>query len=105
MGTGIASVCALKGFKTFVYDVNEQALSRSHAVIFRGYDNLAEKNKFTAEEKSIVEKRLNFASDISKLSECELVIEAAVENIDLKKIIYSQIEEVVTADAVIATNT
>ncbi len=105
MGTGIASVCALKGFKTSVYDVNEQALSRSHAVTYRGYDNLTEKNKISAEEKSSAEKRLNFASDISKLSECELVIEAAVENIDLKKIIYSQIEEVVSPDAIIATNT
>ena len=105
MGTGIASVCALKGFKTFVYDVNEQALSRSHAVIYRSYDNLTEKNKISAEEKSSAEKRLNFASDISKLSECELVIEAAVENIDLKKIIYSQLEEVVSTDTILATNT
>ena len=71
MGTGIASVCALKGFKTFVYDVNEQALSRSHAVIFRSYDNLTEKNKISAEEKSKAEKAADAALEWQKEKEAQ----------------------------------
>ncbi len=105
MGTGIASVCAISGFKTVVFDVNEQALSKAHAVIFRGYDKLLEKNKITAEKRSEAEKKIELVSDIKKLSACELVIEAAVENIDLKKIIYSQLDEFTLPDTILASNT
>jgi len=105
MGTGIASVCALSGFKTLVYDVSQQVLSRAHAVIFRGYDKLIEKNKITAEIISEAEKNLEFVSDVMKLSSCELIIEAAVENIDLKKVIYSQLDELTLPEAILASNT
>jgi 3-hydroxybutyryl-CoA dehydrogenase len=105
MGTGIASVCALSGFNTVVYDVNEQALSKAHAVIFRGYDKLVEKTKITAEKRSEAEQKVEFASDIMKLSACELVIEAAVENIDLKKIIYGQLDEFTLPETILASNT
>jgi len=105
MGAGIASVCALNGFKTIVYDVNEQALRKAHAVIFLGYDKLVEKNKITAEKKSEAEQKIEFASDVIMLSDCELVIEAAVENIDLKKIIYSQLDEFTQPETILASNT
>jgi 3-hydroxybutyryl-CoA dehydrogenase len=105
MGTGIASVCALNGFKTLVYDVNEQALNKAHAVIYGGYDKLAEKNKISSQKRSEAEKNIEFVSDIKKLSACELVIEAAVENIDLKKIIYEQLEEFTHPDTILASNT
>ena len=105
MGTGIASVCALSGFKTLVYDVSQQVLSRAHAVIFRGYDKLGGKNKITAEKISEAEKNLEFVSDVMKLSSCELIIEAAVENIDLKKVIYSQLDELTLPEAILASNT
>jgi 3-hydroxybutyryl-CoA dehydrogenase len=105
MGTGIASVCALSGFKTLVYDVSQQVLSRAHAVIFRGYDKLGGKNKITAEKISEAEKNLEFVSDVMKLSSCELIIEAAVENIDLKKVIYSQLDEFTLPESILASNT
>ena len=105
MGTGIASVCALKGFKTTVYDINEQVLIKSHAVIFRGYDWLEEKKKVTRTEKSNAEKRLYFSSDINEISGSHFIIEAAVENFDLKKVIYSQLDEITSDDAILASNT
>lgn len=105
MGTGIASVCALKGFKTHVYDINEQVLNKAHAVIFRGYDWLEEKKKITRAEKSNAEKRLYFSSDINKISGSHFIIEAAIENFDLKKVIYSQLDEMTTNDTILASNT
>lgn len=105
MGQGIASACAYHGFTTKVYDINEQVLSRAHAVIFNGYDKLVEKNKITREQSSGIEKNLEFSSDINKLSDCGFVIEAAVENIDLKKVIYSQLDEITSAETILATNT
>lgn len=105
MGTGIASVCALKGFKTNVYDINEQVLNKSHAVIFRGYDWLEEKKKITRTEKSNAEKKLYFSSDVNKISGSRFVIEAAIENFDLKKVIYSQLDEMTTEDTILASNT
>jgi 3-hydroxybutyryl-CoA dehydrogenase len=105
MGTGIASVCALKGFKTTVYDINEQVLIKSHAVVFRGYDWLEEKKKVTRTEKSNAEKRLYFSSDINKISGSQFIIEAAIENFDLKKVIYGQLDEITSEDTILATNT
>ncbi len=105
MGTGIASACALSGFKTSVYDVNEQALNRAHARIFRGYDKLVEKDIITSDKKREAELNLEFVSDINKLSACGLIIEAAVENIDLKKVIYGQLDEITSSEAVLASNT
>lgn len=105
MGTGIASVCTLSGFKTIVYDVNELALSNAHAVIFREYEKLTEKNKITNEKKSEAEKIIEFASDMMKLSNCEIVIEAAVENIDLKKNIYGKLDEITSPETILASNT
>jgi 3-hydroxybutyryl-CoA dehydrogenase len=105
MGTGIASVCALNGFKTYVYDISEQVLNKAHAVIFRGYDWLEEKKKITRAEKSNAEKRLYFSSDINKISASHFIIEAAIENFDLKKVIYSQLDEMTTEDTILASNT
>ncbi len=105
MGTGIASACAFYGFSTKVYDINEQVLSKAHAVIFNGYDRLVEKERISRERSSQIEKNLEFSSDINKLSECGLVIEAAVENIDLKKVIYSRLDEITAQNTILATNT
>jgi 3-hydroxybutyryl-CoA dehydrogenase len=105
MGTGIASVCALKGFKTHVYDISEQVLNKSLAVVYRGFDWLEERKKLTRTEKSNAEKRLFFSSDINKISGSEFIIEAAIENFDLKKVIYSQLDEITTEDTILASNT
>ena len=105
MGTGIASVCALKGFKTNVYDISEQVLNKSHAVIFRGYDWLEENKKITQAQKKHAEKNLYLSSEINKISGSQLIIEAAIENFDLKKVIYSQLDEITSADTILASNT
>lgn len=105
MGTGIGSVCALNGFETILYDVNEQALNRSNALIFRGYDKLIEKGKLNDEQRKEAEGRIDFTSDINRVCKSDFIIEAALENIDLKKIIYNQLDELTPDDVILASNT
>lgn len=105
MGSDIASVSALKGFKTYVYDVNRHALTKANAIIARGYDSLVEKNKIDVKERKRSEASIYYISEIEEMSDCGLIIEAAVENIDLKKIIYGQLNEISHKDAILATNT
>jgi 3-hydroxybutyryl-CoA dehydrogenase len=105
MGSGIASVSALRGFETVLYDVSTQALTKAHALILSGYDKLVDKGRIKKDGIHEIEKRLRFASEINLLSECDFIIEAAVENFDLKKIIYGQLDELTRPDVVLATNT
>lgn len=105
MGSGIASVSALKGYKTIVYDVNKHALTKAHAVIARGYDKLVEKKKLDEKQRKSAEASLYYISDMDEIKECDLIIEAAVENIDLKKIIYAKLNDIAREDAILATNT
>lgn len=105
MGTGIGSVSALSGFETVLYDVNEQALNRSNALIFRGYDTLIERGKLDENKRKEAEDKIIFTSDINKVCKSDFIIEAALENIDLKKIIYSQLDELTGNDVILASNT
>jgi 3-hydroxybutyryl-CoA dehydrogenase len=105
MGTGIGSVCALNGFETVLYDVNEQALNKSNALIFRGYDILIEKGKINETQRKDTENRIDFTPDINKVCKSDFIIEAALENIDLKKIIYSQLDELTGDDVILSSNT
>ena len=105
MGTGIASCLAINGIETVVYDVSESALSKSNAIIFREYDYLVDKNKIDKDKRELSEKLLDFTTHIKKACESDLIIEAAVENMDLKKIIYGQLDELTPPNTILASNT
>ncbi len=105
MGSGIASVSALNGFKTIVYDIYEDAIAKSEKNILKGYDKLTEKKKLDDVQKNKAISNLLFTKDFNKLSECELVIEAAIENIELKKELFKKLEEITKEECILATNT
>src|SRR5437773_7486034 len=94
MGSGIAFVSALSGYRTIVYDIYEEALNKAEKNILKGYDKLSEKGKLDDNKKNTAISNLEFTSDIKNLSECNLVIEAALEDIDLKKELYKKLEEI-----------
>ena len=85
MGTGIASCLAITDFETVLYDVSEAALNKANAMIFRGFDKLVEKNKIDNDKRENAEKLLDFTPHIKKACDSDMIIEAAVENMDLKK--------------------
>jgi 3-hydroxybutyryl-CoA dehydrogenase len=105
MGSGIVSACALKGFKVIVYDINDDALMRSKKNIVSGYDKLVEKGKLDRTGASTAENNILCVTDFAELADCDLVIEAAIENIDLKKQLFSRLEEITKESAIFATNT
>ena len=106
MGNGIAHVFAQSGFKVTLIDISEESLTKALATIEKNLDRLVSKEKITAEVKDTTLKNISTSSSLSNgVSQAELVIEAATENIDLKLSIFKAIDSSAPANAILATNT
>lgn len=105
MGNGIAQVCAVAGFDVILLDVDEASLAKALATVSRNLDRLVQKLELGEDEKAYALRRISATTDYQALRPAVLVIEAATENLAIKNSILKQIAAVVTAEAVIATNT
>ncbi len=105
MGAGIAQVAATAGCEVLIYDVNKPASERALQTILTSLKKLVEKNRLTQEKANDIEQRLHVASELSALSESELIIEAIVEHLEIKKKVFSEIEQYVSPECILATNT
>jgi 3-hydroxybutyryl-CoA dehydrogenase len=105
MGAGIAQVAATAGFKTVVLEVNEAVLARGLARVDKFLEGGVAKGKMTAEAKAEILSRLSGTTLFGDLSECDLVIEAIVENVDAKRQAYAQVETVIGPECLLASNT
>lgn len=103
MGSGIAQIAATAGHQVFIYDSNAEALEKSKATLQATLHKLQEKGKI--EDANTIIVRLNFVQDVEGLKDCDLIIEAIVENIDVKKKVFSEIEHVVNENCILASNT
>ncbi|MBZ0099118.1 MAG: 3-hydroxybutyryl-CoA dehydrogenase [Taibaiella sp.] len=103
MGSGIAQVAAMAGHKVVVFDTNEAALQKSEAALEKVLAKLAEKGKIESVES--ITSKYTYASDLAAFKDCGLIIEAIVENLDIKKKVFADVEKIVSADCVLATNT
>lgn len=105
MGSGIASACAISGYRTLIYDINADILNRSKASIEKEFARLKEKGKIDNARFNSALSNLEFTVGFDKLSECDIIIEAAIENIDLKKKLYKDLNDLCNPDTILATNT
>ncbi len=106
MGGGIAEVCAKAGVDVVVHEVNENAASASRTRIEKSLAKAVERGKLDAAGRDEAMGRLHFGVDVDAFADRELVIEAVVENEDLKKTIFSELDRIVASDdAVLASNT
>ncbi len=105
MGAGIAQVAATAGHPVFIVDTNEAALTKASETIKQTLNKLVEKQKFTQEKATGILNNLHFVSSMSKLSGCELVIEAIVENLEVKQQVFKDLEAIVDANCILASNT
>lgn len=106
MGAGIAQVCAQSGFTVTLHDMNEAALEKGIAGIERLLSRSVEKERMTEEEKSATIERLSTATELQTAAkDADLVIEAVIENMDIKKDIFKQLDEITPAGAILASNT
>ncbi len=105
MGSGIAQVAATAGNKVFVYDNNESALIKASENLKSGLLKLVEKQKISQEKSESIISNIQFVSDLNLFTPCELIIEAIVENLDIKKKVFESLEKIVSESCVLATNT
>jgi 3-hydroxybutyryl-CoA dehydrogenase len=105
MGNGIAQVCAGAGLRVTMVDISDAAVARGLAAVGSSLDRLVKKEKMTAADKVATLSRIAGTSDKAKLSACDLVIEAATENEELKIKILKDLCVGLKKEAVIATNT
>ena len=105
MGNGIAQACATVGLSVVMIDIDEVAVARGLGTIGGSIDRLVKKEKMTAADKTAALARITGSTRYDDLADCDLVIEAATENLELKLRILRQADAVVRKDALIATNT
>ena len=106
MGNGIAHVFAQNGFQVSLVDISENALQKALTSISNNLDRMLAKEKISQEEKEGTLERIQTFTAIEKgIANTDLVVEAATENLSLKKKIFSQIDELAPAGSILATNT
>lgn len=105
MGTGIAQVAATYGHDVVLYDLSQDALDRSFAGLQKILNRQVEKGRMTDQEVVSILGRIHLSADLSACRDCDLIIEAIVENLKVKQQVFSDLEEIVGDDCVIASNT
>lgn len=103
MGSGIAQVAAMAGHNVVLFDTNSAALDKAKASLTSTLNKLAEKGKIG--DANTVLARFQFATELSAFANCGLIIEAIIENLDIKKKVFADVETVIGENCVLATNT
>jgi len=105
MGGGIAQVCAQSGYPVVVSEINDELLKKGLASIDSSLNRSVQKEKITQQEKDSTLARIKGTTDTRDFGDCDLVVEAAVENMELKKKIFADLDKVCSQQAILATNT
>ncbi len=105
MGNGIAHVFALKGFNVFLIDTGQEILDRAQATISKNLDRQVKKEVITADDKSATLDRVTTTTDLNAAKDCQLVVEAAFESLEVKLDLFRKLEEVSPPETILATNT
>jgi 3-hydroxybutyryl-CoA dehydrogenase len=105
MGGGIAQVCAQSGYTVLVSEANNELLQKGLAAIRSSLDRSVQKERITRQDRDAALARIRGTTDTGEFSDCDLVIEAAFENLDLKKKIFGDLDRVCPGHTILATNT
>jgi 3-hydroxybutyryl-CoA dehydrogenase len=105
MGGGIAQVCAQAGYRVTVSEINEELLSKGLSSIKSSLTKSLEKGRITQQDKDSILARIKGTTNMKDFGNCDLVIEAASENLDLKKQIFAELDKICPKSAILATNT
>ena len=105
MGSGIAQVAATAGCVVKLYDTNQTALDKAKAGLEKILNRLIEKGRIDTDEKNRIQTNISYVANLKALSDSDLTIEAIVENLDIKKKVFSELESYVSDDCIIASNT
>ena len=105
MGTGIAQVAAVAGHTVLLFDARDGAAQSACDSIHKVLSTLVDKGRMTSEQATAAAARLHAASSLNEFKQAALVVEAIVENLEVKQQLFASLEAIVTSDCVLATNT
>ncbi|MCY4731837.1 3-hydroxybutyryl-CoA dehydrogenase [Natronomonas gomsonensis] len=105
MGSGIAQVAAMAGYDVVMRDIEQSFVEDGFETIDASLGSLVDSDKLTADEATAAKDRITGTTDLADLADCDLVVEAAVEDVDIKQDIFADLDEVTDEGAVLATNT
>jgi 3-hydroxybutyryl-CoA dehydrogenase len=105
MGNGIAQTCAAAGFNVVLMEVAEEPLRRGVTSITKSLDKFVEKGKLQQQERDATIARIKPTTKVADLAGCDLVIEAIVENVEVKTGLFTRLDELLAPHAIICTNT
>src|SRR5471032_947806 len=105
MGAGIAQVAAVSGYTVKLYDTRPEAVSKALADIAKVFDKLVDKGRMSAADAAAANARLHAAGALADVVDAKLVVEAIVENLDVKRALFADLEAIVGDDCILATNT
>jgi 3-hydroxybutyryl-CoA dehydrogenase len=105
MGAGIAQVAATAGFETVVKEVSDDLIAKGFGGIEKSLAKFAEKGTITSEQQTEIRGRLSGTTSFDKLADCDIIIEAIIENLDEKRATYRQLDEICKPETIFASNT
>ena len=105
MGSGIAQVCAQAGYDVLLHDLKPEHIDRGLQTISKNINRQVEKGRMSESEKSFILARLCKSTDIHDAGGVDIVIEAVVENMDIKRNIFAQLDEITPDHTILASNT
>lgn len=105
MGSGIAQVFAMAGYDVFLHDLKTEFVDRGFATITKNLTRQVDKGRMAEDEKAAILGRLTPSTDLQNASQVDLVVEAAVENMEIKAKIFKQLDEIAPSHAILASNT
>jgi 3-hydroxybutyryl-CoA dehydrogenase len=105
MGSGIAQVAASAGFETVVKEVSDDLIAKGFAGIDKSLARFAEKGTITSDQQREIRGRLSGTTSFAELSDCDIIIEAIIENLEEKRSTYKQLDEICKPETIFASNT
>ena len=105
MGSGIAQIASQAGQDVVLFDLSQEALTSSSSKLQKVMNRLIEKGKVTSDESIAIQERIVRTTMVTSLKDCDLIIEAVVEDLEVKKRVFKSIEEIASKEAIIASNT
>jgi 3-hydroxybutyryl-CoA dehydrogenase len=105
MGAGIAQTAAMAGFETTVREMSQELIEKGFASIEKSLERFAEKGTITAEQQKLTRDRLFGTTSVTDLTDCDIIIEAIIENLEEKQKTYSELDGLCKPDTIFASNT
>jgi len=105
MGSGIVQIAATQKHQTVLVDLNEEALNKAAANLKNILARMVEKDKIDQATADVIMGRITFSKNIADFKDCDMVIEAIIENLEVKKKVFAEMESVVSHDCILASNT